>query len=1123
MRARTVLLAFLLVAPCIAPAAASVPPERGAGGRAGDDSIEWVNPTPTGSGLRGIAWSDGAAPAMIVGRAGTAMRYAPFSDPNFALLQTGVSENLNAVAVRPGGAGALVVGDAGTVLVYDGASFQSLASGTLTDLNDVAWYPDGSGAMIVGDTGTVLAYDGSSLSKVNATTRLNLLSVAWGKGNGQALAVGASGVAALVNRSSFTLTESGVSADLYDVDYTPDGTAATAVGDSVAVGYDGRAFGPALNAAFQVFRAVSWKPDGSSALIVGQDNDLFRASVYTLEGPVLTKVTTNITVTMYDVLWEPGAPMALVVGSGGLVAELSAGSFDVLSSAQMYQMQSAGWRSDGSYALLAGSSGYLARYNGTALSQVPTGLSAELDALAWHPSGEYALACGRDGTVLRYTHSNSSVEVLPTGLPLSVNFTAVSWKPDGSYALLTGESGRIVKFNGTGFALQQPLGLVAVNYLDIAWKPDGAYALIAGVSGNILKYDERALPPPLDFCVTKVGGAPQYSFFHVSWARTGARSDALVSGTGGSLYLVNATGIALQATGTKNALYAVDWMPQSGYAMVAGAGGKLLQYVGYGCLQPVSGTDVSFMDVAWEPAGAYALVLGQSGAVLKYTWARRDAPKAVISSPRQDAVFEPGATIMLDGSNSTPTFGEALVLEWRSNLTGALGTGAQILKVLSAGRHTITLFANDSRGGTGSASVSILVKAPNRAPVIVLDSPAEGAVFNDTDGVRFDASRSFDPDGDPLAFHWFSGRAGFLGNAPAFTSTLNIGAHTITVWLDDSMGYNVSRSVSINVVQFNNPPEPVLSSPIAAGIYNNRDSILFDASPSTDPDGDLLFFHWTSNLSGYLGSTGRFTRVLASGAHHITVWADDSRGGNRSASVNITVGIANEPPVLSVDSPAAGATLSGVAELSGVATDPEGAAVTVFVQIDDDGWTPATGNGTWNFTLDTTVLPNGRHTLRVKASDGPLESDPVTLVFTVHNAGWGWSVAVSFPLDGTTVHGNVRIEGTASRTGSAITQVEARIDDGDWVVAGGAAQWAYEWKSGAARNGVHRISIRAFDGTDYSPEVNITLKLSNPPAPAATLPVLGMVLIPVAVVALVVAVRALRGRGKDRRPREEEE
>ncbi len=49
-----------------------------------------------------------------------------------------------------------------------------------------------------------------------------------------------------------------------------------------------------------------------------------------------------------------------------------------------------------------------------------------------------------------------------------------------------------------------------------------------------------------------------------------------------------------------------------------------------------------------------------------------------------------------------------------------------------------------------------------------------------------------------------------------------------------------------------------------------------------------------------------------------------------------------------------------------------------------------------------------------------------------------------------------------------ITKVQIKIDDGEWKDAKGTTNWSFEWNLTDVKTGKHTISIRAFDGENYS-------------------------------------------------------
>jgi hypothetical protein len=329
--------------------------------------------------------------------------------------------------------------------------------------------------------------------------------------------------------------------------------------------------------------------------------------------------------------------------------------------------------------------------------------------------------------------------------------------------------------------------------------------------------------------------------------------------------------------------------------------------------------------------------------------------------------------------------------------------------------------------------------------------------------------------------------------------------------------------VNITVVLFNNPPVAVISYPVSTPgqPYTTKDMILFDGKFSRDDDGDALSYFWTSNMSGYLGGTSRFSRALPAGTHHITLWVDDSRGGNLSANVSILVVLANEPPSLSVDTPVEGATVAGTAQITGVVIDPEGSLVAVSVQVDEGDWQPAQGGQSWSYYMDTLDMSNGAHVLRVRATDGSAESTLLVRNITVHNPFWGFSVEIGFPVDGSSVNGKVKLLGTASRMGSSIVQVEIRIDGGSWQTVTGTSSWEFAWDTTKVKNGAHQMTVRASDRTDSSPETTVTLRVDNQAQAGTPWMAIGAAT-GVLIIAVVIGVVLLTRRGKKPAPAKEE-
>jgi hypothetical protein len=96
---------------------------------------------------------------------------------------------------------------------------------------------------------------------------------------------------------------------------------------------------------------------------------------------------------------------------------------------------------------------------------------------------------------------------------------------------------------------------------------------------------------------------------------------------------------------------------------------------------------------------------------------------------------------------------------------------------------------------------------------------------------------------------------------------------------------------------FNYPPEVIINSPVEGKTYGFTDLIMFDASGTTDEDGDILSFEWASDVDGLLGTEDLFNSAdITSGDHMITLSVDDGHGNIVKEFINITIEAPSDPP-----------------------------------------------------------------------------------------------------------------------------------------------------------------------------------------------------------------------------------
>jgi hypothetical protein len=92
------------------------------------------------------------------------------------------------------------------------------------------------------------------------------------------------------------------------------------------------------------------------------------------------------------------------------------------------------------------------------------------------------------------------------------------------------------------------------------------------------------------------------------------------------------------------------------------------------------------------------------------------------------------------------------------------------------------------------------------------------------------------------------------------------------------------------------------------------------------------------------------------------------------------------------------------------------------------------------------------------------------------------TVAVTYPADGANVSRLVMISGTARNPDPDvnITSVQVKIGENTWMTAIGTDLWSCDWVTYSLQNGPYIISVRSYNGNDYSDIQSITVTVDNP-------------------------------------------
>jgi glucose/arabinose dehydrogenase len=201
--------------------------------------------------------------------------------------------------------------------------------------------------------------------------------------------------------------------------------------------------------------------------------------------------------------------------------------------------------------------------------------------------------------------------------------------------------------------------------------------------------------------------------------------------------------------------------------------------------------------------------------------------------------------------------------------------------------------------------------------------------------------------------------------------------------------------------------------------------VMFDASNSTDPDGDPLTFNWNFG-DGASGTGAAVThRYNSVGTYTAVVTVTDGRGGTASATVRIDVG--NSPPQPVITSPTA-TQLFRVGEtvtLTGSATDPQEGTLPasrltweVVLHHDDHThpWVAPTAGNNIAFTTpapeDLAAATNSRLEIKLTATDSQGLSTTVSQNFNPRKVNVTFATnpaGLNLTVNGTTVTGSTTV------------------------------------------------------------------------------------------------------------------
>ncbi|MDQ6821651.1 MAG: PKD domain-containing protein [Actinomycetota bacterium] len=393
-----------------------------------------------------------------------------------------------------------------------------------------------------------------------------------------------------------------------------------------------------------------------------------------------------------------------------------------------------------------------------------------------------------------------------------------------------------------------------------------------------------------------------------------------------------------------------------------------------------------------------------------------EAPTAAFTStPLHPAVGQP---VSFDGSSSSDPDGSIMSYSWKFG-DGASGSGATPThSYVTSGIYTITLKVTDSSGATATTTqqlpLGLIASFTVTSPPPLLQGQA----------VSFDGTGSSTSQGATItSYSWDFGDGSAPGAGPTPSHAyLHYGSYIVKLTITDSSGAQAATAQTVVVHEH----LPIASFVVPTAFPMVGQSVAFDGSSSSDPDGPITSYSWTFG-DGTTGTGATPSHVYASyGAYSVTLTVTDGDGQTASATQQIVV---HALPVARFAVLTSGPTAGQPVAFDGSASSDPTASIVSYV------WTFGDGGAGTGATPRHTYTSYSTYTVTLTVTDSNGLTNTVSQQVVVHDAPFAaFTFTPRRPVEGAVVGFDASSSGDPE-PGASIVSYKWSFGDGG-VAAG---------------------------------------------------------------------------------------